>query len=194
MSKQYCSKNTVQSFEEFVAAEQPWDLLAELSAQRALVVEFRQSIEANSEAKTAEFFETAEADIATIASLVKMRGLTDVDEAIDVMQENFIKILKQSYTTTFPLNTRMSAMDALAMSKLLKTIADCAEKYKKIYDGVTIGLSVDQELENALITFVTQYILPNISIQDRLAVSAAVVKYLPGLPTPRTPKAEVIDV
>ena len=195
MARNYVSANTTQSYDDFVAQRDPFNLAAELAAMRALVVEYRQSLEESSEAKNQEYFGDVARDLHMVLRMSAVRYPELSRELMDEIEKSVSALVQQSFTRLFPANTRLQNKDAETMSKLLRNIVESAEKYKKIFDGITIGLDIDGQLENFLQVFVVKYILPNIAVHDRLAVANAVMEFLPQIQAPSTgipPSAKVI--
>lgn len=179
MSRQYCAPTTTQTYEDFAASARPWDLQAEMAGQRALLVEFRQSLEASGVDKAQEFLDAVSADIAMAFRMSRVRWPEIPDDFIEGMGPDLINIVKVAFSSVYPTNTRLTAKDAETMSKLYRGIVESAEKYRRIYDGVTIGLDIDDSLEKLFVEFVARHILPHISVRDRMAVANAVMQFLP---------------
>ena len=181
MSKQYCAASTHLSFEDFANSSQPWDLIGEISAMRAVAVEFRQSLEESGESKAQEFFQDCQNDLVMVLRMAKLKFPDLTDEVTEELEKSLSTIIQQSHSRIFPTSARISAKDAETMSRLLRNVVESAEKYKKIFDGITIGLSRDQDLEAFLINFVVKVVLPNIGVQDRMKVAGAMTQFLPSI-------------
>ena len=181
MSRQYVAAATTQSYEDFAESARPWDLQAEMAGQRALLVEFRQSLEASGAEKAAEFLNAVSSDVAMALRMSRVRWPDIPDDFMEALEPDLINIVKVAFTGVYPTNTRLTAKDAETMSKLYRGVVDSAEKYRKIYDGVTIGLDIDESLEKLFVEFVTRHILPHISVRDRMAVANAVMQFLPQI-------------
>jgi hypothetical protein len=181
MSRSYSASSTQLSYEEFEASRQPWDLLGELSAARALVVEFRNSLEEASLEMSQQFFHQVTSDVHMAFTMAKVRNSDLDDETCDSLEQSVSALVQQNFSQVYPTNLRLSGKDAETMSKLLRNVVEMAEKYKRIFDGITIGLDVDQRLEALLLSFVTKTILPNMAVKDRPALAAAVKDFLPQL-------------
>lgn len=176
MAQSYVSKSTVQSYEDFVTSSAPMDLLAEMAAQRALVVEFRQSLEQSGQEKTQEFLQDVGQDVGMLLRMVGLRNPDINQETLDTIEVSVMKGIQASFARVFPIQTRMTGKDAETMSKLLSSIVTSAEKYKKILQDTTIGLD-DTDIMKDLESFVVYTVIPHITIRDRMAVSNACLEF-----------------
>jgi hypothetical protein len=179
MSRQYVAPATFQSYDEFAASARPWDLQAEMAGQRSLLVEFRQSLEASGAEKAQEFLNAVSSDVAMALRMSRVRWPDIPDDFLEGIEPDLINIVRVAFTAVYPVSTRLTAKDAETMSRLYRGIVESAEKYRRIYDGVTIGLDIDESLEKMFVDFVARHILPHISVRDRMAVANAVMQFLP---------------
>ena len=186
MARAYVSSNTVLDYDDFVAQRRPADVAEELAAMRSLVVEFRQSLEDGNKEAVQEFFEDVARDLQMSLRMTSVRFPELSREISDEIEKCILAIVKANFARLFPAQTRLTGKDAETMSKLLRNIVESAEKYQRIFNGITIGLNMEPNLEAFFQAFVVKFILPNVGIKDRLAIANAVMEFLPQLQAPST--------
>jgi len=161
---------------------------------RALVVEFRASLEDTGQEKVQEFFKDCRRDLQMVMRMTSVRFPDLSREISDELERAVSALVQQNFSRLFPSNTHLTNKDAETMAKLQRNIVESAEKYQRIFQGITIGLNADANLDGFFQNFAVKYILPNIDIKSRLAVSNAVMEFLPQLQAPSTGKAPVLKV
>lgn len=185
MARNYASAETSQTYDEFVNANDPFYLMGEIAASRALIVEARNSLEAGAAAKVETFYRDVQSGFQTMVNLWAYRYPSFPPEIIEEVQQSLLNVVQQSFSYQFPTSSRITMRDAEIMGKLIKNVVDISEKYKKMMDDLTIKLESDGNFDRILMNFVVNVILPNIADQDKMLVGAACVDYFAKGPVER---------
>lgn len=177
MSRLYSAASQTLTHEEFLSQRDPGRVEAEMAAMRTLAVEFRQSMEDAGAEKAGRFFTDVDMGWEIAFRTIEMQH--DLDrETLNDIRRVALETLTERFAHHYPIQSRISAKDAETMSKLLKNIVDCAEKYRKIFDNMTVKMDWDQTMIEMMRRFF-QLILPHIAPAERPFAAEKVVKFLP---------------
>ena len=171
-------------YEQFRQDLDPFNILNELARCRTLLCQFQDSLQANKEEARDAFLQVAGENF---KSQLEVEGLEDtyIDSIMGLANNSYSSV----YDAIFQPLSRMTYREAEAMTKILKTTAEIAEKYHNIQDGVTVKIDYNnQKLVQAMIQFIMKIIMPNIPIQLRPQIALAARNFFPAL------SGEVLDV
>lgn len=177
--RDYAASSTLIHFDEFVRTHDPSNTTSEMAALRALIVEFRQSLEIGTAERAQQFFTAVEAGLALAVSMLTIQNPHQDPEPLDQLAARALEEVKLQYSLAFPISSRISAKEAEVMAKMIKMTVDAAEKYRKILDSSTLLVRWDNDLLRTLEAFV-RHILPAIHPEDRAAVMDRASSFVSG--------------
>lgn len=164
--------NKHMTFEEFYAAEKPYELTKEIAYARTLLVELRESYENN----RPDVREQLCVDFATLGT----QDLTEAgmppeqaQQVMDIIKGRLNNVVTAYYGPSLPVH----AEEVKEMRTLLETTSKICERAKKIADGITLNV----EFKNVglyLVKFTREIIFRYIKEPER---RAQIVQHLRGM-------------
>lgn len=167
----------------------PFGMADELAASRTLLIEFRESIEAQSEAKVGLFCRGVGGAIrSTVMNVVGHAlgvpaedrethdGLSKLSKAISEGIKDDVFYL---YEEVFGPVSRITPEQARVMAGLIKNVGDLAEKFKKISEGVALPVHYDQQVIEMMTKFLVMVVLPYCSMEQKAMIGEQAMKFLP---------------
>lgn len=192
VSVKFCSPHTHIEYNEFQSMADPFGMSGELAAARALIVEFRQAIEANSKEMVAEFLRRLQMTVhsAVVSCLGHAMGVPDEDRAADRRLQSMAQAVAGSvegqtlwhYQEIFGEIGRISPEQARTMAQLLKTSGDVAEKWRKAAEETTLRVVYDAQTLEMMAKFLALSVLPYVDSRQKEIIGYQAAQFLGALP------------
>lgn len=182
--------NAENTFEEFMSREKPYELVQELAQARTLLAHYLNQRASVTVDKKKEYVDTA---CSFIVDALSMK--TDAVKAEKIARAVRAS-LEDAYEEVIGPCEYMSSKELENLVKLIKNIAEIAERGKKIADGITINVNIKVEY---LVRFLREVVFPMFpTASKRQEVAARLRGWLartsgiaPQLPTNTEP--EIVD-
>ena len=162
----------------------------ELAASRTLLIEFRESIEAQSQEKVNMFCRgVGHATRDTVLNVVgHALGVASEDRASHDGLNKLAKAIAEGiredviclYEEVFGAVSRITPEQARVMAGLIKNVGDLAEKFKKISEGVALPVHYDQQVIEMMTKFLVMVVLPYCSMEQKAIIGEQAMKFLPS--------------
>lgn len=189
MSRRYVPEYLEVDYDTFRNRADPFGLADEMAAQRSLLVEFRDSIDAMSRERVEMFCNG-------ILRMVQSNGRNLLGHALGIAVEDradhpgLNKLLEALgkgmasdvfalYEEMFGEVTRITPEQARTMSTLIKNVGDLAEKFKKMSEGVSLKVEYNGQVLEALAKFLAMVVLPYCTREQKAIIGEQAMKFLP---------------
>lgn len=190
MARRSVNPHLEVDYEEFRNRIDPFGMSDELAAARTLLVEFREAIEAQSEAKVQLFCKGVGGAVADSARNIvgHALGVPEEDrhehEGLAKLSLALAKSVRHDilamYEEVFGEVSRITPEQARVMAGLLKNVGDLAEKFKKISEGVSLKVNYDGQVLEMMARFLAMVILPYCSMEQKAIMGVQAEKFLPS--------------
>lgn len=167
----------------------PFGMADEIASARTLLVEFRESVEAQSEEKISFFVKgVCRAAGHSVQSIVgHALGVPEEDRGSNPNLQRLRKAVERSlespiamlYEEVFGEVSRITSDQARTMTIILKTIGDLAEKFKKMSEGVSLKVEYNGETLDMMAKFLAICVLPYCSAEQKGIIGEQSMRFLP---------------
>lgn len=177
MSTRAVAKHLQIDYDTFRGDADPFNLQSEMALLRTLLVEVRETLDEGGQDLLLAYGELHKSYIKSVFIKEYEWSEGQAEELAELCSTMGVR----AHAEVYGLKTKITPKEAVDVAKVVESLSKVAERYKKMADGVSIGVNYDHRVIETLTKFVVQVVLRHVPLQHRRQIAASAKAFMPNM-------------